>query len=371
MNKIGKALLCTALTGAMAVGAAGAADLGSLTPQGAKAYLDQIATLQNLYGKAAARTDDGFSGLLTGLSIAKLVDMDGDKIPELYCGAGLAGQHMYSYADGSIYELAIPEGVSNFSTDVSPCTQFYVGKDKAYLVSGQEVMNNNPVTFWTKQGDKAVVALTYTDGYDWDTETPTPIQTINGQSVTSEEFSAAILDFTGDMDEQYYSFWESPYNSDRVLSPRAALQDTITSLRKLTNPTAHVSRHNVTLNGAKADLAAYTINSNNYFKLRDLAKVLKGLDTEFEVTWNASEQRIDLTSKTAYTPVGGEQAALPSGNKAATLTNASVYLDGKPLDLTAYTIGGNNYFKLRDLGDALGFTVGWDNATSTVTISAN
>ena len=154
MNKIGKAMLCTVLTGAMAVGAAGAADLGSLSPQGAKAYLNQITTLQNKY---AARTDDGFKGLLTGLSMAKLVDMDGDGTPELYCGAGLNGQHMYSYADGKIYALDIPEGVSNFGTDVSPCTQFYVGKAKAYLVSGQEVMNNNPVTFWTKQGDKAVV----------------------------------------------------------------------------------------------------------------------------------------------------------------------------------------------------------------------
>ena len=298
------------------------------------------------------------------------MDMDGDGTPELYCGAGLNGQHMYSYADGKIYALDIPEGVSNFGTDVSPCTQFYVGKAKAYLVSGQEVMNNNPVTFWTKQGDKAVVVLTYTDGFDWDAETPTPVKTINGQSVTAEEFSSAILDFTGDMDEQYYSFWESPYNSDRALSPRSALQDTITSLRKLTNPTAHVSRHKVTLNGAKADLAAYTINSNNYFKLRDLAKALKGLDYEFEVKWNAAQQRIDLTSRTAYTPVGGEQAALPAGNKAATLTNASVYLDGKPLSLTAYSIGGNNYFKLRDLVFALGFSVDWDNATSTVTISA-
>lgn len=370
MNKIGKAMLCTVLTGAMAVGAAGAADLGSLSPQGAKAYLNQITTLQNKYGKAAARTDDGFKGLLTGLSMAKLVDMDGDKIPELYCAAAHQGQHMYSYADGKIYELVIPEDVSNFGTDVSPCTQFYVGKDKAYLVSGQEVMNNNPVTFWTKQGDKAVVVLTYTDGFDWDAETPTPVKTINGQSVTAEEFSSAILDFTGDMDEQYYSFWESPYNSDRALSPRAALQDTITSLRKLTNPTAHVSRHKVTLNGESAKLGAYTINGSNYFKLRDLAKALDGLNTNFEVTWNAAQQRIDLTSRTAYTAVGGEQAALPAGNKAATLTNASVYLDGKPLSLTAYSIGGNNYFKLRDLGDALGFSVDWDNATSTVTISA-
>ena len=162
MNKIGKAMLCTVLTGAMAVGAAGAADLGSLSPQGAKAYLNQITTLQNKYGKAAARTDDGFKGLLTGLSMAKLVDMDGDGTPELYCGAGLDGQHMYSYADGKIYALNIPESVSNFATDVSPCADFYVDGTKAYLVDGHEIMNGFPVKYLTKQGRKIVTALTYT-----------------------------------------------------------------------------------------------------------------------------------------------------------------------------------------------------------------
>lgn len=368
MNKIGKAMLCTVLTGAMAVGAAGAADLGSLSPQGAKAYLNQITTLQNQYGKAAARTDDGFSGLLTGLSMAKLVDMDGDGTPELYCGAGLDGQHMYSYADGKIYALDIPEGVSNFATDVSPCADFYVDDKKAYLVDGHEIMNGFPVRYLTKQGKEIVTALTYTDAID-DNDTGNHICTLNGESVTYHELSAAQVDFTKGMTWEHYSFWESPYNVPEVRSARESLTDTITSLRKLTNPTAHVSRHKVTLNGAKADLAAYTINRNNYFKLRDLAKALKGLDSEFEVKWNAAQQRIDLTSRTAYTPVGGEQTALPSGNKAATLTNASVYLDGKPLSLTAYSIGGNNYFKLRDLGDALGFSVDWNANTMTMILT--
>ena len=367
MNKIGKAMLCTVLTGAMAVGAAGAADLGSLSPQGAKAYLNQITTLQNKYGKAAARTDDGFKGLLTGLSMAKLVDMDGDKIPELYCGAGLDGQHMYSYADGKIYALDIPEGVSNFATDVSPCADFYVDDTKAYLVDGHEIMNGFPVRYLTKQGKEIVTALTYTDAIDDDTGNH--ICTLNGESVTYHELSAAQVNFTKGMTWEHYSFWESSYNVPEVRSARASLQDTLTSLRKLTNPTAHVSRHKVTLNGAKADLAAYTINGSNYFKLRDLAKALDGLNTNFEVKWNAAQQRIDLTSKTAYTAVGGEQAALPAGNKAATLTNAAVYLDGKPLSLTAYSIGGNNYFKLRDLGDALGFGVDWNANTMTMILT--
>ena len=371
MNKIGKAMLCTVLTGAMAVGAAGAADLGSLSPQGAKAYLNQITTLQNKYGKASVGNDTltGIAGMLNGLSMAKLIDMDGDKIPELYCSAGMQGQHLYSYDNGKIYTLAIPDRVSNFGTDVSPCSKFYIGTDKAYLVDGYVTMFGNPVTYLTKQGDQIVTALTYVDALDEDTGNN--ICSINGKTVTYNQLISSLDDFTKGMKSEYYSYWESYYNEPSILSPRAALQDTIVSLRKLTNPTAKVSTHKVTLGGAKADLAAYTINGNNYFKLRDLAKALKGLDSEFEVTWNAAQQRIDLTSKTAYTAVGGEQAALSSGNKAATLTNASVYLDGKPLDLTAYSIGGNNYFKLRDLGDALGFAVGWDSDSMTVTISAN
>ena len=129
------------------------------------------------------------------------------------------------------------------------------------------------------------------------------------------------------------------------------------------------SPQNLSVDGVDADCDKYNIDGSNYFKLRDLAAALKGLDSEFAVTWNAAQQRIDLTSKTAYTPVGGEQAALPAGNKAASLTNASVYLDGNPLSLTAYSIGGNNYFKLRDLVFALGFGVDWNANTMTMILT--
>ena len=40
----------------------------------------------------------------------------------------------------------------------------------------------------------------------------------------------------------------------------------------------------------------------------------------------------------------------------------SVYLDGKKLELEAYSINGANYVKLRDVGEAVGFNVYWDGA---------
>ena len=72
-----------------------------------------------------------------------------------------------------------------------------------------------------------------------------------------------------------------------VRSARASLTDTITSLRTLTNPTAYVSRHKVELNGAKVNLAAYTINGSNYFKLRDLGDAL-GFTVDYDADSNTA-----------------------------------------------------------------------------------
>ena len=41
-------------------------------------------------------------------------------------------------------------------------------------------------------------------------------------------------------------------------------------------------------------------------------------------------------------------------------SNQNFYLDGQRISLTAYEIGGSNYVKLRDIGQAVGFEVYWD-----------
>ena len=43
-------------------------------------------------------------------------------------------------------------------------------------------------------------------------------------------------------------------------------------------------------------------------------------------------------------------------------------LDGVNADCEKHSIGGNNYFKLRDLGTTLGFEVGYDRATNTAIV---
>jgi len=149
-------------------------------------------------------------------------------------------------------------------------------------------------------------------------------------------------------------------------NPAAPISPTPTTIPAA--PTAST----VLVNGEKKSFDAYNIEGNNYFKLRDLAYVLNGTDKQFEVGWDAAANAISLTSGKAYTAAGGEMAAQESPAQAEAVRSSSkILLDGAEVALTAYTINGNNYFKLRDLGQAFDFGVGWDGEAQTISIDTS
>lgn len=125
----------------------------------------------------------------------------------------------------------------------------------------------------------------------------------------------------------------------------------------------------VLVNGQSVSFEAYTIDGYNYFKLRDLAQALNGTGKQFEVGWDGANNAISLTSGKAYTPVGGEiTKSGVSGTQSASLSTSAIYIDGVKVTLTAYTIGGYNYFKLRDIAAKIDFGVGWNGNVNTITI---
>ncbi|MDL2288199.1 copper amine oxidase N-terminal domain-containing protein [Oscillospiraceae bacterium OttesenSCG-928-F05] len=127
----------------------------------------------------------------------------------------------------------------------------------------------------------------------------------------------------------------------------------------------------VLVNGSNVAFDAYNIGGNNYFKLRDLAYILSGTEKQFDVGWDGVNNAISLTSGVAYTAVGGEMEGKGSGDKTPTATTSKIYLNGKQVTFTAYNIEGNNYFKLRDVGQAFDFNVSWDGANNTIVIATD
>lgn len=124
----------------------------------------------------------------------------------------------------------------------------------------------------------------------------------------------------------------------------------------------------VYVDGAEVEFEAYNIAGNNYFKIRDIAMAISGTEKQFNVTWDSEKQVINLLSKTPYTVVGGEMYKGEATVKTAKATASHMFKDGQSYGFTSYTIGNNNYFLLRDLGEVFDFGVIWDEATRSIHI---
>ncbi len=122
--------------------------------------------------------------------------------------------------------------------------------------------------------------------------------------------------------------------------------------------TANPTNDKLTVNGVLADPTVYKIGGSNYFKIRDVAAVLNGTGKQFAVGYAGG--KVTVTSGQPYEATGKELAGAPSDSKTASPSNDTIMIDGTEASLTVYKIGGANYFKLRDLGKALNFYVGWE-----------
>ncbi len=129
---------------------------------------------------------------------------------------------------------------------------------------------------------------------------------------------------------------------------------------------AHASTQTVLLDGEKVEFQCYALwdaegNPTNYIRLRDLAYYLNGTPAQFEVGWN---WMVSITAKLPYTPNGSELTTPFTGDREFDTVDSDTLLNGSPVLLSAILLtdddgGGYTYYKLRDLGMALNFNVGW------------
>jgi ABC-type sugar transport system substrate-binding protein len=286
-------------------------------------------------------------------STALLRDIDGDGTQEV-----VAVKNAYSgystYVAVKIFDIENGQNLSaghNFSYVEGAYVYFSGGKIVCF--DGQSGENKQDIITYSG-GGIAVDKLSY--AYDMDGDT-FRYASLNGTRITEKRLNQVLAECKET--ETIYSVFGNKGSGDTAK---------ILAMTVNVGVTARPTAEKVLVNGRHVVFDAYNINDNNYFKLRDLAFALSGTGSQFEVTWDSANNAILLTSGLKYTPVSGEMESKGTENKAAVPTSSSIFLDGSALALTAYNIGNNNYFKLRDVAAAIGFGVDWDGASQTITI---
>ena len=163
-----------------------------------------------------------------------------------------------------------------------------------------------------------------------------------------------------------------------LLRMQAGTYQFTTTTAPLTDTAYENSGNAVLLDGESSPLPAYYLkdangNGTNYVKLRDVASLLSGTQAQFEVAWDGI---IRVTTGEAYTPNGSEMSAPFRGERTALCGTPVTMIDGSYAALDALTLtddsgGGYTYYKLRDLGRALGFNVRWDGEASVIRIETD
>lgn len=130
---------------------------------------------------------------------------------------------------------------------------------------------------------------------------------------------------------------------------------------------AYASTQSVEVDGKAVKFEMYALkdaggNDTNYVKLRDVALVIDGTKAQCNVDW--LDGYVTVTTRTPYQPNGSEMKTPFTGDRSYSAANAVTMIDGEGVLMQAFVLvddngGGYTYYKLRDLGQALGFNVGW------------
>ncbi len=128
----------------------------------------------------------------------------------------------------------------------------------------------------------------------------------------------------------------------------------------------------VLVNEKEVELEAYNIEGSNYFKLRDIAMAINNTAKNFNVQWDETKNALNIISNKPYTVVGDElKTSETRTEKAVSPSNSSIYLDGSKISPSSYLIDNNNYFKLRDICNALSIDVDWISTKNTIAITSS
>ena len=185
-------------------------------------------------------------------------------------------------------------------------------------------------------------------------------------SVTSIGDSAFFCDSLTDV---YFTGTEQEWKAIEIGESNDPLQNAAIHFNS-TGPSVVLSPQNLTVNGVRKNVEKYNIDGYNYFKLRDIAYLLNGTPAQFSVEWDAEANAARIVSGEPYTANGSELVIGADRSATAVRSPQTIVINGEVRsDLAAFNLAGNNFFKLRDLGEALGFQVDYDAETNTAVVT--
>lgn len=217
------------------------------------------------------------------------------------------------------------------------------------------------------------------------------VLSVNGKDFKTDDVYAVVTNnFVATGGDSYYIFTQAKNARDTGAKLDEVVMDYITTaldgkiyaakyektgdrVTVLTTPAfqnVSVSKQTVTYNGKEMKLSAYAIDGYNYFQIRDIAAMVNDSDSRFSIE-TSGNRVIECTTGKSYAATGNEMTARGDDSNSCTPSPWILSVNGTVVNCSIYSMGGYNYFQLRDLASAIGFAVDYNAETNTVAITAD
>ena len=376
----------------------------NLTPEIASAYfevVDGIAQKHNNYLLKAGNEMDG-DGFDANFWDARLVDFNGDKVPELffiydsneyvnhfkiedsitptnqYQVWGWNGSNAYqiacenikSIADTGVIDVTLLGLLNEDGRTYIPFMTHAGDVDGLKIIEFYTLING----VWKSAPEKTLYGEASINEYgDFITLNPT----IGGKSVSQTQFNNRWLD----VKEKTLDIWRDKWEDNGYYT--YVYQKFIDFANEVNLPIELTSNvETVLVDGSSVQIQAYNVGNTNYMRLRDIAAIMKNTQKPFDVQWLFNQ--IIVIKDTLYS--GDKNNAIyQSGVATKTIGRIFYMTSDEYLESLAYDeimsewfvesralkINNENYVKLRDIAKCINFGVDWDSNTKTVIIDSS
>lgn len=387
----------------LCVGVAHAANDYNLTPEIASAYFEVVDGLAEQDYMFLMQT--GCSWRPAGYEYhfwdARLVDFDGDTVPELFLIHDFGDNiiinqnrrsdslqfEVWGWNGREAYQIKKGKTFYQFGT-LAPCSMELKGilyeDGRAYVpfmaVSYGACGVDSGIFYTVKDGEWVSAPEKYMYAEDnWETSDPRFLNVkINGKPATSEQYVQRCNEIYSNLIDVWHV---CDYDADGKWQLDSKYKQFVNEVNMPLTVTSSVDT--VQIDGNPVPLQFYNVGGYNYVRMRDFAAALKDTNAPFDVQWkygwilfikdmpysgqtNAAKVQTNVVQHAApeirFLTKEQYQDLIREGHFVARQCDSFV---------RALNINDENYIKLRDISMLAGCFIDWDSATGTVIIDTS
>lgn len=382
----------------LCVGVAHAANEYNLTPEIANAYFEVVENIAESTGNCLFHAGDpmGAYGYEHAFWDARLVDFDGDKVPELffiydseamnrndklsptiqYQVWGWNGHDAYQIVSEKTWERV--NGISAPRTVELKGILYEDGRAYVpFMTQSYGMSDLDTITFYTLQDGQWISEpekYMYAEANYGANGQQFKNVTIGGKAATSQQYEQRYKEINNNI----VDVWNTGLDYDESIPKYKQFASQVNMPITITS-----NVDTVQIDGKLVKLQFYNLCDHNYVRLRDLAAAMKNTNKPFDVRWLMNVPRIipDVPYQgSMQTPVAQTNKAQREVSLMAVMSEQQ-YDDLERLghmtteifgfDAHVLKINNENYVLLRDIAKYVDFAVDWDSATGTVVIDTS